>query len=106
VGGVYGYPGGGPLRVAPFEIAREIRATGRDVYNDASTTRQVLELAAGLAPGDSGAALVDPQGRVVGVAFAIAPDRANVAFALTAGELRAALDGAGATAVSTGACIA
>jgi S1-C subfamily serine protease len=91
--------------VAPFEIAREIRATGRDIYGESATTRQVLELAAGLAPGDSGAALVDTQGRVVGVAFAIAPDRANVAFALTAGELREALDGAGVDAVSTGACI-
>lgn len=106
VGGVYGYPGGGPLRVAPFEIARELRANGRDIYNESATTRQVLELAAGLAPGDSGAALVDPQGRVVGVAFAIAPDRANVAFALTAAELRDALDAAGTGAVSTGACIA
>lgn len=106
VGGVFGYPGGGPLRVAPFEIARELRATGRDIYNEARTTRQVLELAAGLAPGDSGAALVDAEGRVVGVAFAIAPDRANVAFALTVAELREVLDRAGSAAVGSGACIA
>lgn len=105
IGGVYGYPGGGPLRIAPFEIAREIRATGLDIYDGSTTTRQVLELAAGLAPGDSGAALVDGQGRVVGVAFAIAPDRADVAFALTAGELRAALREAGTEPVSTGSCL-
>lgn len=105
VGGVYGHPGGGPLRVAPFEIARELRATGRDIYDRSTTTRQVLELAAALAPGDSGAPLVDGQGRVVGVAFAVAPDRANVAFALTSGELRAVLANAGTEPVSTGACI-
>jgi S1-C subfamily serine protease len=106
IGGVFGYPGGGPLRIAPFEIARQITAVGRDIYDEEDTSRQVLEVAAGLAPGDSGSALVDDQGRVVGVAFAIAPDRANVAFALTTGELRAVLDQVESDPVSTGACVA
>jgi S1-C subfamily serine protease len=105
-GGVYGYPGGGPLRIAPFEIARQITAVGRDIYDENDTSRQVLEVAAGLASGDSGSALVDDQGRVVGVAFAIAPDRANVAFALTTGELRAVLDQVESDPVGTGACVA
>jgi len=104
-GGVFGYPGGGDLRVAPFEIARELRATGRDIYDRDLTTRQVYEIAAGLQRGDSGAALVDPAGEVVGVAFAIAPDQEGVAYALTSEELNGALDEAGSGSVDTGPCI-
>jgi S1-C subfamily serine protease len=47
----------------------------------------VFILAANLRPGDSGGALVDNAGKVVGVAFAIAPDRAGTAYALTGAEL-------------------
>src|SRR5690606_31922865 len=31
-GGVFGHPGGGPLRIAPFAVATQLRATGRDIY--------------------------------------------------------------------------
>src|SRR3546814_3814837 len=81
-GAVFGHPGGGPLRAAPFEVGQEVTATGSDIYDSARTEREVLVLAAGLQPGDSGGALIDAEGRVVGVAFAIAPDRPGVAYAL------------------------
>ena len=67
------------------------RATGRDIYGSGTTERQVLELAADLRPGDSGSPLVDPDGEVVGVAFAIARDQADVAYALATSELLAVL---------------
>lgn len=105
VGGVFGYPGGGDLRVAPFEIARELAARGRDIYNEGATTRQVFEISAGLERGDSGAALVDPDGAVVGVAFAIAPDRSDVAYALTTEELATAVEEADGSEVDTGDCL-
>ena len=88
-GGVYGYPGGGDLRIAPYEIAREVEARGTDIYDDDQTVAQRVFLSAHLRPGDSGSALIDPTGSVVGVAFAIAPDRSNVAYALTVDELDA-----------------
>ena len=44
-----------------------------------------------LRPGDSGGALVDARGEVVGVAFAVSPDRAGVAYALDPSELQAVL---------------
>lgn len=105
IGGVFGFPGGGDLRIAPFSVARRIRALGRDIYDDGRTEREVLELASDLAPGDSGSALVSPDGDVVGVAFAIAPDRPGVAYALTIGELEAVLAGDLSSAVSTGPCL-
>jgi S1-C subfamily serine protease len=104
-GGVYGYPGGGDLRIAPYEIAREVEARGTDIYDDDQTVRSVYFLSAHLRPGDSGSALIDPTGSVVGVAFAIAPDRSNVAYALTGDELDEVLAEPRADAVDTGPCI-
>lgn len=104
-GGVYGYPGGGDLRIAPFEIAREVTARGTDIYDQRTTERDVFFLSAHLRPGDSGSALVTPEGEVVGVAFAIAPDRSDVAYALTDEEMDRVL-AEPRTPVSTGPCIA
>lgn len=104
-GAVFGHPGGGPLRAAPFQVGRTVTATGTDIYDRERTERKVLILAAGLAPGDSGAGLVDAQGRVVGVAFAIAPDRPGVAYALDIEELQAVLAGDLAHEVDTGPCL-
>ena len=44
-------------------------------------------LASGLAPGDSGGALVDSAGQVIGMAFAIDPGRNATAYALTDAEI-------------------
>ncbi|HEX9683657.1 MAG TPA: MarP family serine protease [Acidimicrobiales bacterium] len=104
-GAVFGYPGGGDLRVSPFGVSQEIEAVGRDLYNDHETRRMVLVLSSDLHPGDSGAALVDDQGAVVGVAFAIAPDKPEVAYALTTEELLAVLGGDLSQEVDTGPCL-
>jgi S1-C subfamily serine protease len=104
-GGVYGYPGGGDLRIAPFEIAREVEARGTDIYDDHRTEREVFFLSAHLRPGDSGSALVTPEGEVVGVAFAIAPDRSDVAYALSDTELDGILAEPRDREVATGPCI-
>ena len=104
-GGVFGHPGGAPLRIAPFRVARTITATGTDIYDASPTRRQVLELAASLRPGDSGSALVDPAGEVVGTAFAISTEHDGVAYALANSELEAVLAAPHGQAVSTGSCI-
>ncbi|MGH9165711.1 MAG: MarP family serine protease [Acidimicrobiales bacterium] len=105
-GAVFGHPGGqDQLRVAPAAIRRRVDAVGRDLYDNATTRRDVFILASELRPGDSGGALVDTGGNVVGVAFAIAPDRSATAYALTADELQAALATPRSGPVSTGACL-
>lgn len=106
VGAVFGHPGGGPLRLAPFEVGERVMATGSDIYGRTGVDREVLVLSAALRPGDSGAALVAPDGTVVGVAFAIAPDRSGVAYALSTTELRSVLDTVGPAPVASGACLA
>ena len=104
-GGVFGHPGGEPLRIAPFKVARLINATGRDIYGSSKTERKVLEVSATLRPGDSGSALVNQQGEVIGIAFAIARDTPNVAYALTPSEVQATLATTGTQTVSTGSCL-
>ncbi len=106
-GGVFGHPNGGDLRIAPYEIARRVTATGTDIYDEARVSRDVFFVAVDLSPGDSGAPLVAADGSVVGLAFAIAPDRPAVAYAVTSAELRAALDALGEqrSTVSTGECL-
>jgi S1-C subfamily serine protease len=106
-GAVFGHPGGQTaLRVAPANISQRVDARGRDLYDRHSTSRDVWILASDLHPGDSGSALTDTNGVVVGVAFAIAPDRPDTAYALTSKELNGALAepraGGGA---NTGACL-
>lgn len=103
-GTALGYPGGGPLELSPFVVAEARSATGYDIYDRDLVRRDLLVLAAELEPGDSGSALVDPQGRVVGVSVAVAPDRAGVAYALAPEELGDLLDTAEAP-VDTGGCL-
>ena len=54
----------------------------------------------------SGGPLVNSEGAVIGVAFAISPDRSGTSYALTTSELRAVLSRPTTTTVSTGACLA
>lgn len=104
-GAVYGHPGGGPLRASPASVHDRITATGRDIYDRQKTQRDVYVLAAKLEKGDSGGAFIDMQGTVAGVAFAIAFDEPNTAYAVTDKELRPALASAGQRPVSTGDCV-
>jgi S1-C subfamily serine protease len=104
-GAVFGHPGGGDLRVAPSRVSQEIKATGRDIYDRNDTSRRVLVLAASLRPGDSGGAMVDPAGAVVGVAFAISRDESGVAYALHTAELQAVLAAPRTRAAATGPCL-
>ncbi|MEY2571453.1 MAG: hypothetical protein QOE63_1803 [Acidimicrobiaceae bacterium] len=105
VGAVFGHPRGGSLAVQPYQVGQVADATGRDIYDGATTRRRVLFLASVLAPGDSGGPLIDPSGTVVGIAFAIAPDKSDVAYALATTEVNAVLATAGGTPVSAGPCL-
>src|SRR5207244_2042907 len=88
-GAVFGHPGGvEQLVTAPAAVHDEVLAEGRDLYDSHGTRRDVFILASQLKPGDSGGALVNQAGLVIGVAFAIAPDQPGTAYALTTAEVR------------------
>lgn len=90
---VFGHPGGSKLRIAPARVSEVVRARGRDLYDRVDTVREVLVLAVALELGDSGAPLVNALGEVVGVAFAVAPDASDVAYAVTADEVASVTEG-------------
>ncbi|MCA1845836.1 MAG: trypsin-like peptidase domain-containing protein [Actinobacteria bacterium] len=105
-GAVFGHPGGQiDIDVSPARVAQRINALGRNLYDSQMTRRDVLLLSAHLMPGDSGGALVNTDGMVVGVAFAIAPDDPTTAYALNSTELNAALAAPRASGVDTGPCL-
>jgi uncharacterized membrane protein required for colicin V production len=104
-GVVLGFAGGGPLTINPYDVSQRIRAEGRDIYDQATVVRSVLILGADLAPGDSGGPMIDRDGRVGGIAFAIAPDRPDVGYAITTDQIRTVLGRADSQPVSTGACL-
>ncbi len=105
-GAVYGHPRGqDELAIIPARVESAVNAQGFDLYGDTRIRREILVLAAALAPGDSGGALVDTAGNVIGVAFAVAPDRPATAYALDSSELRTVLNQPRDDAVSTGPCV-
>jgi S1-C subfamily serine protease len=104
-GAVYGHPGGGPLEAAPARVGEEILAVGTDIYRTGESRRHVFVLGATLAPGDSGGALVNQQGDVIGVAFAIDPGRDGTSYAVTDDEVRAVLDEVDLDGTDTGRCL-
>ena len=89
---VMGHPGGGPLRIAHGSVRRRVVAKGRDIFDRETAVRDVLVMTVGLAPGDSGSPVVGPDGMVVGMAFAVAPDRPRTAYALDTAEIRRFLE--------------
>jgi S1-C subfamily serine protease len=107
VGAVYGFPGGGALTASPARVGDEILAVGTDIYRTQQSRRHVYVLAAALAPGDSGGALIDTRGDAIGVAFAIDPGRSGTSYALTDAEVRPVLNAAAGktAAVDTGRCL-
>ena len=106
VGAVFGHPNGQDrVQVHPAQVSQRVRAVGRDLYDTHTTRRDVFILAAVLQPGDSGGPLVNVNGTVIGVAFAIAPDKPDTAYALTNREVQAVLAAQSPTAVGTGSCL-
>ncbi len=105
-GAVFGHPGGQvELEVSPARVEQRLPALGRDIYDSRQIRRDVLILSTRLRPGDSGGALVNASGAVIGVAFAIAPDNATTAYALNSTELREVLAIPRGGPVDTGPCI-
>lgn len=103
-GAVFGHPRGRPLELSPFETRQRVRAIGRDIYGRAGVTRDLLVLATDIEPGDSGSPLVDGDGRVVGVAFATAPDRDGVGYAVTTADVADVVSRAGSSPVGETPC--
>jgi S1-C subfamily serine protease len=102
-----GFTGGGPERLIPAVVSRTLSALGRDIYGNAITTRDVIEIRASVAPGDSGGPLILQDGTVGGVTFSQSRDQAGIGYALSPTAVQASIASSirSDQPVATGACV-
>ncbi len=75
------------LDAVPVAIERTITIVTSDIYGDGRYERRGIELRADIAPGDSGAGVIDGRGEVVGVVFSASRRTSDVAYAISGAEL-------------------
>lgn len=104
---VAGYPQDGGLDLQAATVANRIQATGQNIYNDATVTREIYSIRSTVRPGNSGGPLLTTDGRVFGVVFARSTSDAETGYVLTAGEVAgdARRAATATTPVSTGALV-
>lgn len=101
-----GHPSGEGLATIPAAVAAIYRASGRDLYGEATVERGIVEVRADIGPGDSGGPLVLADGTVGGVVFAESRTDPGVGYALAVDAVSATVIPAvgRSGAVPTGPC--
>ncbi|HSX07157.1 MAG TPA: MarP family serine protease [Candidatus Saccharimonadia bacterium] len=105
-GVVLGYPGGGGFTAQAAAIIDHFPASGRNIYGQGNTTRDIYSVHAHIIPGNSGGPLIGRDGRVLGIVFATSTTYNNVGYALTGHQVSSELATAeqSTTIHSTGSC--
>ncbi len=102
---VVGYPQDATRTLSPAVLLGQVRAQGRDIYNQALVQRTLLVLAAHIQPGSSGSPVLEG-GSVVGVVVSRSVAEPLLGYATPVGLVRQALASlTGQTAVSTQSCV-
>lgn len=101
-----GYPGGGDFTASPAAVLDRFTATGRNIYNQGQTDRDVYGIKAEIVEGNSGGPLLGKDGSVIGVIFARSTTYNQVGYALTMQDVIKDINQATShsTTVSTGDC--
>ncbi|WP_432055297.1 MarP family serine protease [Streptomyces sp. bgisy022] len=84
---VAGYPQDGDLDLQAATVANRVQARGRNIYNDATVTREIYSIRSTVRPGNSGGPLLTTDGKVYGVVFARSTSDAETGYVLTAAEV-------------------
>jgi S1-C subfamily serine protease len=105
-GAVLGYPEGGNFSDGPAGVMAEFQATGRDIYGQGLTVRDVYEIEAVVRPGNSGGPLVLPNGEVIGIVFSRSTTNNMIGYALSSPSVITRVHQAESVngAVGTGGC--
>lgn len=103
---IAGFPNGERFVAEPARVKARVDARGESIYGDAGVQRDVYVLRGAVEQGNSGGPLTDEFGDVHGLVFASGLQEQDTAYALTADEIRRALDAAGTAdkVVSNGSC--
>ena len=75
------------LEFVPYRVLRRITASGVNIYEEEAENRHLLEVRSLLSAGDSGAVLVNVDGEVVGMVYAVARGQRDQAYALDLSEI-------------------
>jgi S1-C subfamily serine protease len=89
-----GFTGGGRQRAIPAAVTRSMEALGRDIYGRQIVARQVVELRADVAPGDSGGPVMLEDGTVGGVTFSESREDPTIGYALSPVAVASSIAGA------------
>jgi S1-C subfamily serine protease len=84
---VAGYPNNGGLDLQAATVAARVRATGQNIYNNGTVTREIYSIRSTVRPGNSGGPLLTTDGRVYGMIFARSTSDRETGYALTAAEI-------------------
>jgi S1-C subfamily serine protease len=84
---VAGYPQDGSLNLQAATVGNRLRATGQNIYNDRTVTREIYSIRSTVRPGNSGGPLLTTGGRVFGMVFARSTSDSETGYALTADEV-------------------
>jgi S1-C subfamily serine protease len=84
---VAGYPEDGDLNLQAATVANRVRATGQNIYNDETVTREIYSIRSTVRPGNSGGPLLTTDGKVFGVVFARSTSDDETGYVLTAAEV-------------------
>jgi S1-C subfamily serine protease len=84
---VAGYPQDGDLNLQAATVANRVRATGQNIYNDDTVTREIYSIRSTVRPGNSGGPLLTTGGKVYGVVFARSTSDDETGYVLTADEV-------------------
>ncbi len=84
---VAGFPHGQGYTMEPARIRDRQRAQGPNIYEHKTVNRDVYWIRSLVRQGNSGGPLLTTDGKVYGVVFAAATDRAETGFVLTAAEV-------------------
>jgi len=95
---------GEPIAGVAGRVNRFIAVTIEDIYVDEIVHRAAIELDLPVVKGDSGAAVVDPRGHVVGVIYARSRNTPHNAFALDDTEIARAIQSSTGGVVANGHC--
>lgn len=103
---VLGYPGGGGFTAGPAAILEFFTATGRNIYNQGRTDRDIYSLKGDVQQGNSGGPVIAKDGSVIGVVFAKSTSYNQVGYSLAMQAVIQKVNDAGSStaAVGTGSC--
>ena len=82
------------IEAIEYQILREVNVRSGDIYDEGHVERDALDIQAELHPGVSGAPLIDHEGAMVGMVFAISNDREKAGYAIATTEIASFIESA------------